>query len=104
MSRRPSRNSPKLTRIFSIDYLKARNYYRQGQWENAKTLFERALRIFEEENATHHGVAATELKLACIALRQGRIDEAMYSRPLFPRHAILLTFSQIETSEGQVDC
>lgn len=39
--------------------------------------YERALKIFEEENATHHGVAATELKLACIDLRQRRIDEAM---------------------------
>ncbi len=63
--------------LHSVDYLNGRNYYRQEKWQEARVSYERALKIFEEENATHHGVAATELKLACIDLRQRRIDEAM---------------------------
>lgn len=61
----------------SVEYLNARNWYRQGEWEKARESYERALKIFEDENATHHGVAATELKLACIDLKVGKIDDAM---------------------------
>ncbi|KAM0801935.1 hypothetical protein BDR22DRAFT_146042 [Usnea florida] len=60
-----------------VEYLTARNWYRQGDWERAKASYERALKIFEDENATHHGVAATELKLACIDLKLGKIDDAI---------------------------
>jgi hypothetical protein len=51
--------------------------YNQGLWEDARVFWGKALKVFREENALHASTSGAELKLACVALRQNRIDDAM---------------------------
>jgi len=52
-------------------------YYFQEMWAEARICFDRAIKIFLVENKLHPTTSATQLKLATIALKQGRVDEAM---------------------------
>ena len=63
--------------VDSVDYLQARNLYYQEKWDESRLLFKRALDNFSNENNTHPGVAATQLKIASIDIKKGDIKEAM---------------------------
>jgi hypothetical protein len=51
--------------------------YNQGVWDAARQYWDKALVVFRDENATHASTSNTQLKLAFVALRQNRIDDAM---------------------------
>lgn len=69
---------------FVIDFVPSRCYYdhgnicyNQGNWTEAADLFERAEQIFTDENPLAPHATASQLKLGCIAMRQGKYDQAM---------------------------
>ncbi|KUJ06621.1 uncharacterized protein LY89DRAFT_790467 [Mollisia scopiformis] len=62
---------------YSADYVYGDIEYFQGNWDNAKKRFARALVLFEEENELHPSTCAAMWKLASIAMRQGDLEQSI---------------------------
>ncbi|ETI19375.1 hypothetical protein G647_09207 [Cladophialophora carrionii CBS 160.54] len=59
------------------DYDVGKVYYDQGLWDTAKACFSRAEALFTASNPIHSSTTAAQLKLACIAMKQGRLEDAI---------------------------
>ncbi|WEW60104.1 hypothetical protein PRK78_005589 [Emydomyces testavorans] len=61
----------------SASYQIGNVYYAKGDWKVARTHFERALELFSKENPLHPTTSASQLKLARIAIKQQRYENAI---------------------------
>ena len=62
----------------SGEYFKGNIMYEQRKWEEAIEHYHLAFTIFSTENDLHPTTSSTELRLACVAMEEKKLDNCMY--------------------------